>query len=111
MIFQAIQNKPLCPNCEKAENDAFERAKAYLRENGHASVKDVCDNCEVTMNQIKRWLREERLEFGTGISTGLTCDKCGKPVNFGKFCPECKEALQSAFGIAGRSMGMRFIKN
>lgn len=120
-LFQAMISRNICPECEKAEEDAFLRTKTYLRENKTAAVKEVCEACEVTMNQIKKWLREGRLEFGTGVSTGLTCDKCGKEIPSGKFCRECMDELHSAFGLTAQSyennkktthsMGMRFIKN
>ena len=38
------------------------------------------------------WLREDRLQLSDeAVDLELTCERCGKPITSGRFCPECKE--------------------
>ena len=93
-------------------------------------IKEVAAECEVPENQIKQWVREERLEFSKG-SGALSCEQCGEPISTGRFCDKCKATMtnnlnasvapgiqarrQAAMDAAAKELknkgGMRFIKN
>ena len=49
--------------------------------------------CDVTANQIKQWLREERLEFSSSTNVGLTCENCGASIRSGRFCSKCRNNM------------------
>ena len=61
----------------------------------------MADECDVSTQQIKQWLREERLEFSSDSQIGLNCESCGAPIRSGRFCDKCKanmtQNLQSAY--------------
>lgn len=82
--------KMLCPECMKKLDDDFTKVKKYLRENPNASIAVVAEENDVSVKQIRDWIREERLIVSEGQAIGITCDACGKPIRTGKFCNDCR---------------------
>lgn len=97
-LFNYIGGAPLCANCQKDLEEKFDLVKQYIYDNPGANISQVADDNEVTVSQIKKWVREERLEFTESSSVQLDCESCGKPVRTGKYCPACKDKMQNRFG-------------
>ena len=87
--------KPICPTCEKRLEDKFQEVKQYVKEHREASITEVAEENEVSVNQIKRWVRQERLAFSDESMVGLECENCGAMINTGRFCESCKQKLQN----------------
>ncbi len=106
-LFNAISNERLCPTCREALENKFQQVKRYLQEKPNSTVDEVSRENEVSVNQIKQWVREERLFFSEDSMQGLGCEKCGKLIRTGRYCDECKNSiasnLQSAYGKASVS--------
>ena len=81
---------PICPDCKKKLEDDFQKVKEYIRNNPDTTVAAVAEECEVEVQQIRQWLREERLTFGSVESSDLTCEGCGAKIISGRFCDKCK---------------------
>ena len=67
--------------------------KNYIRENPNSNINIVSKECKVSIPQIKKWIREERLSFSKESGIGITCDNCGKMIRTGRFCSECKTKM------------------
>ena len=89
-LFNYIGGQQICPACREELEKKFQEVKKYLFEHKNSNIKDVSENCDVDENQIRQWVREERLEFSSGIDIGVICEICGKPITIGKYCNECK---------------------
>lgn len=89
-LFNRLSRERLCPACRQLEEDKFQEVKSYLRENPNASVDEVSRENDVSVKQIKQWVREERLAFTDGSIEGLACESCGKMILTGRFCDDCK---------------------
>ena len=87
--------KPICPTCEKRLEDKFQEVKQYVKEHREASITEVAEENEVSVNQIKRWVRQERLAFSDESMVGLECENCGAMIKTGRFCESCKQKLQN----------------
>ncbi len=87
--------KPICPTCEKRLEDKFQEVKQYVKEHKEASITEVAEENEVSVNQIKRWVRQERLAFSDESMVGLECENCGAMIKTGRFCESCKQKLQN----------------
>ena len=87
--------KPICPTCEKRLEDKFQEVKQYVKEHKEASITEVAEENEVSVNQIKRWVRQERLAFSDESMVGLECENCGAMIKTGRFCENCKQKLQN----------------
>ena len=60
----------------------------------------VAEEMDVSVAQIRQWVREERLQFAEGSATDITCESCGRPINTGRFCAHCKEHMMKELGSA-----------
>ena len=54
----------------------------------------VSEEMDVPIQQIKKWVREERLAFSKDSGITISCEKCGKPILTGRFCKECKNSMR-----------------
>ena len=101
-LFNALSREQLCPECRKKLDEKFQQVKEYLREHPNATVDDVARNNEVSVKQIRQWVREERLAFSEDSIEGLDCEVCGRLIKTGRYCDACKSRmttdLMSAYG-------------
>lgn len=99
-LFNYMVGPEICPTCRDRMEEEFKKVKEYIRENPNVNVKTVAEECEVDIGQIRQWVREERLEFSSDSAVGLSCDRCGKTIKTGKYCPQCKSEMQKTLGNA-----------
>ena len=62
-LFNYIQGPPICMACKQKLEDKFLQVRDYIRENDSATMKEISEDNEVSVKQIKQWVREERLTF------------------------------------------------
>lgn len=121
-LFNVLSTERLCPDCRRKIEDKFHSVKEYLDEHRNASINEVSEQCEVSVRQIKQWIREERLTFSEESMEGIECENCGRMIRTGRFCENCKtklaNTLQSAYGTPiplreekkDRTSRMRFLQ-
>lgn len=95
-LFNYIQGQRLCPACQKMIEDKFVEVKKYVRENPNADIQLVSSEMDVSVRQIKAWIREERLVFSDDSPVGLPCESCGKIIKTGRYCDVCKNTLSNS---------------
>lgn len=83
----------LCPACRKKMDDKFLEVRQYIYDNPTASMTIVAEENDVPIQQIKRWIREERLSFSKDSGISIECEKCGKPILTGRYCTECRNNM------------------
>ena len=49
--------KPMCPSCMQELEDTFEKVKQYVQDNPTANITQVADENEVSVNQIRTWIK------------------------------------------------------
>ncbi|NMA33622.1 MAG: MerR family transcriptional regulator [Clostridiaceae bacterium] len=104
-IFNYIGGMPICPACKDKEEEDFQRIKKYLYENPGASLTQVSTELDVSVETIKRFLREGRLEIANEEGNLLLeCENCGRSIKSGRFCPDCERTLASSFKSAASQM-------
>lgn len=89
-LFNYIGGQPLCPECIKALDVKFDEVRDYVYDHPRAGMQQVAEDNDVSIAQIKRWIREERLAFSDDAQVGLECEGCGKMIRTGRFCEVCK---------------------
>ncbi len=94
-LFNYSGPPPLCPACAKELDKKFEEVKEYIYNNRGVNIQVVADENDVSVAQIKKWVREERLSFSDDSSIGLDCEKCGASIQTGRFCKSCKDSLSN----------------
>ena len=92
-VFNYIGGVPICPACKEKLEEDFQKAKEYIRNNPDTTVAAVAQECEIEVQQIRQWLREERLTFGSLEGSDLVCEGCGAKILSGRFCDKCKSSV------------------
>lgn len=88
-MFQRIGLENVCPVCAPLDEEDFRKIKEFLQMYPGASSNEVMRHTGVSLRQIKRYLKEERLEIVGDNKGFLRCELCGKPLNSGLFCDLC----------------------
>ena len=89
-IFNYLSGPVICPACVEKLEEKFKEVKDFIRENPHSSLQDVSEAKEVSVKQLKTWVREERLKFADDSPVGIECMNCGAMIKYGKYCEACK---------------------
>lgn len=89
-LMQRTSSKRICPQCEKALEDKFHEVREYIRDNPDVTIMEVSRELDVSVEQLKQWVREERLLFSKAEGSGIQCVSCGVPIATGKYCDRCK---------------------
>lgn len=100
-LFNYIGGQQICPACKEEIEKEFQKVKAYIQDHRNVSVVEVATECEVEENQIRQWVREERLMFAEGVG-GIVCETCGAPISSGRFCEKCKASMINELSEAGK---------
>lgn len=88
----------LCPVCKEELDKKFKVVKQYIYDNPRATMYEISQANDVSVPQIERWVREERLVFSDDSPIGIECENCGATIKSGRFCPKCKESVARGFG-------------
>ena len=101
-IFNYITGEKICPACRDMLEEKYQEVKKYINENPGTPANKVAEDCEISLKQIKKWVREERLTFADDSLIGLDCERCGRIIHSGRFCKECAGGLADAMNEAYR---------
>ena len=101
-LFNYITGVQLCPACKEELENKFQAAKKFINENKGATIAEVAEHAECSEQQIRQWVREERLIFTNASLSGVCCESCGEPILTGRFCDKCKAQTINDLASAGR---------
>lgn len=91
---------PMCATCMKALDDKYEQVKKYIYDNPRANINEVAQEMDVSIQQLQRWVREERLSFSEDSLVGVECESCGTMIRTGRFCQNCKAKMKNDLSSA-----------
>ncbi|NLY29761.1 MAG: hypothetical protein GX047_03935 [Firmicutes bacterium] len=95
-LFTAVSSSmKLCIDCEREDQDQFNKVKEYLKEHAAATVIEITKATGVERKQIYEWVKTGRLDIASVVDLGLSCESCGKPIKSGRFCIECAARIES----------------
>lgn len=97
-LFNYIGGEQLCSGCAKVLDDKFDEVKKYIYDHPGAGIQEVSTEMEVSVAQIRKWLKEERLSFSENSDIALNCERCGARILTGRFCKVCKDGMTKDFG-------------
>lgn len=104
-LFNYIGGQRLCPNCRQAVENKFNQVKQYIYDHREATMEQVAEDNEVTIAQLKQWVREERLCFSDDSVVGIECENCGAIIKTGRFCDKCKKEMANKLGSVYKKPG------
>lgn len=94
-LFNYLQGPRVCPTCARKLEEKFLEVKKYVREHPSVDIHELSKEMDVSISQINRWVREERLVFSDESPVGIPCENCGATIKTGRFCDRCKSELQN----------------
>lgn len=97
-LFNYLGGNPVCPSCAQQLEDKFEQVKQYIYDHPRVGIQQVSEEMEVSVQQIQKWLKEERLSFSEDSDVALNCEICGAKILTGRYCKNCKNSMQNQFG-------------
>lgn len=103
-IFNYVVGPVICPQCKELKEEKFQEVKKYISEHRGADILQVSEECDVDPNQIRQWIREERLQFADDSPIKIACEGCGTMIRSGRFCDKCRAEMTSGFKEA---MGLK----
>jgi flagellar operon protein (TIGR03826 family) len=93
-IYNYIGGQPICQICKDQDEGDFKRVKEYLYQNPGATLSEVSTVLEVSVEKIKAYLKDGRLEIvGSDSNMVLECETCGKSIKTGRYCNDCSSGL------------------
>ena len=95
--------REMCPNCMREEEETFERVRQYIKTNGQATMKEICEALEISEDRLIRFLKDGRLMSSSTLN--FPCEGCGKPIQTGRYCDGCRRNLKSSMSKAITSLG------
>lgn len=83
--------RDICDQCYKEEEEAFDKVSSYLKKREHrtASMLQVVRDTGVPEELIMKFIKKGRIKLVQFPNLAYPCEKCGKPIQTGKFCDEC----------------------
>lgn len=96
-LFNYVAGPIMCQACREKNEKKFQEVKDYIRDHKGMGIQEVAEACEVDPQQIRQWLREDRLELTEDSPIYLTCESCGTPIRSGKYCDKCKNKVTQGF--------------
>ena len=94
-LFNYITGPVRCPACSDALEKKFQEVKSYIRDHKTASLQEISEANDVSVGQLRQWVREERLCFTEDSPVGLECENCGAIIKTGRYCANCKSKLSN----------------
>lgn len=92
-LFTKIRS-PVCPACEKVEEETFDKLKNYISDNQGCTMAELSTETGVPVKLITQFIRDGRLEISKGMTGEITCDRCHTPILRGRYCEPCAIATQ-----------------
>lgn len=89
-LFSYIGGQKICVDCKDEIEKKFSEVKRYIQDHNQATMAQIAEDMDVSISQIRQWVREERLYFTQDSPLGIDCEICGKTIKTGRFCNECK---------------------
>ncbi len=85
----------ICRDCLDKEEELMLKVSSFVRDHPHSTIKEVVEGVEgVKERLVRRMIQEGRFQQD-GIDITYPCEKCGKPINFGRYCVECDEEIKN----------------
>ena len=92
-LFNYIGGQQLCPACKDELEKKFMEVKEYIREHPEKNISQVSEDMDVSIRQLKNWVRQERLIFSEESKVMIECEQCGASIRTGRFCEKCKKNM------------------
>ncbi|SHH09682.1 flagellar operon protein TIGR03826 [Thermosyntropha lipolytica DSM 11003] len=102
----AYQGRNLCKRCQEEDENEYLLVRRYVRDNPGATIFEVSEATGVEEEKILQYLREGRLQ-SKGLVAALECERCGRKITAGRYCPQCLKELESQIKSVVKDSGVK----
>ena len=107
-MYNYIGGPPICIDCKNADEEIFKKVKEYLYDRPGATLSQVATDLDVSVEKIKMFLKDGRLEITDASNIVLECERCGKSIKTGRLCKECQnEVTNDITGSSAKKLKKR----
>ncbi len=92
-MFQSVNNQKICARCRDTDEEDFKIVREYVYDNPNTNVNETAEETGVAKDKILKFLRQGKLVLKSEEGIGLDCERCGKAIDSGRYCDECKFAM------------------
>lgn len=92
MIFQGV-GEYKCDRCGFLDYDDYGKIRLCVENNPGVNIAEAEQRTGVDQRTIRRLLKDGRLMLAEDSKIMMHCEKCGKRIRSGRFCPECETKL------------------
>ena len=87
--------RKLCQDCADKRDQEFLRVRDFIKSNPKVAVEVVCEATEVDERRVREFIREGLIQASELDGFPVECQRCGKPISRGVYCPICQQDLSS----------------
>ncbi len=84
----------VCEQCGYCELDDYGKVRNYIETHRGANAMEIERETGVSQKAIRYMLRDERIEVSRESKVFIKCERCGKDIVSGHYCPQCRELVQ-----------------
>lgn len=105
----------ICIDCLDIEGE-FQKVRDYVHDHQGAKIFEVSLALHISIDKLKRFLKEGRLEIVEKDNQFLFCESCRKPIQSGRYCDECLVTQKHDFKTvytskSGSKKALRFLSH
>ena len=87
--------RKLCQECTEKKDEQYLKVRDFIKNNPNVAIEVVSEATEVEERRIREFIREGLIQPMELDGFPVNCQRCGKPILKGTYCPICQQELAS----------------
>ena len=87
--------RKLCQDCTDKREKQYLEVRNFVKSNPNVAIEVVSEATGVEERRIREFIREGLIEPTALDGFPVDCQRCGKPIAKGTYCPICQQDLAS----------------
>jgi flagellar operon protein (TIGR03826 family) len=100
--------RDVCNNCHQELEKDYERCVEHLRLHKGLNIQQLSDDTEISIKQITKWIRDDRISMLNAPNMSYPCEVCGILIRESHICDSCKNRLQRDMKNANSTGQLQF---
>ncbi|GGJ13760.1 hypothetical protein GCM10010885_23890 [Alicyclobacillus cellulosilyticus] len=105
-LFNRV-GRDICPACVAEEERAFIKVRDHLRQHPNVTITELAEATGVDAGIILEMIRDGRLVVRGYPNMFYPCERCGQPVQQGRYCARCADELSQELRRASQTLSDR----
>ena len=97
-VFYSPWNYTVCDKCRAKINDKEEQIREFVMKNCNATIVEIAEEFEVSVNFVRRMIDEGKLDLKK--TEPIRCRGCGAEIATGNYCAKCRDKMKHQIEVA-----------